>query len=78
MLSAMFYVRKRHGVVIASIFLFYPIPRLLLESIRADNPTDVAGFTASQGVSLIMFIGAIIVGLVIERGACFIVALELE
>jgi len=66
-LSAMFYIRKRHGVVIASIFLFYPIPRLLLESIRADNPGDVGGLTASQGVSLIMFIGAVIAMIVLYK-----------
>jgi len=66
-LSAMFYVRKRHGVVIASIFLFYPIPRMLLESIRADNPGDVGGLTASQGISLIMLTGAIIAMIVLYK-----------
>ncbi len=66
-LSAMFYVRKRHGVVIASVFLFYPLPRVLLESIRADNPLDVAGLTISQSVSIIMFVGAVIALIVLYK-----------
>lgn len=53
-LSAVFYRRKRHGVVVALIFVLYPIPRMLLELIRADNPTDVGGLTISQFVSLSM------------------------
>lgn len=67
LLSAMFYVRKRHGVVIASIFLFYPLPRVLLESIRADNPVDVAGLTISQSVSIAMFTGAVIALVVLYK-----------
>jgi len=51
LLSALFYVRKRHGVVMGALLLLYPLPRFLLESIRADNPGDVGGFTASQFVS---------------------------
>ncbi len=66
-LSAMFYVRKRHGVVIASIFLFYPLPRVLLESIRADNPLDVGGLTISQSVSIVMFVGAVIAMLILYK-----------
>jgi phosphatidylglycerol:prolipoprotein diacylglycerol transferase len=51
-LAAMFYLRKRHGVVAGALLVMYPIPRALLEIIRADNPSDVAGLTASQFVSL--------------------------
>lgn len=67
LLSAMFYIRKRHGVVIASVFLFYPLPRVLLESIRADNPLDVAGLTISQSVSIVMFVGAVIALIVLYK-----------
>ena len=53
-LSAVFYVRKRHGIVIGVLLMLYPIPRLLLEMIRADNPGDVGGLTISQFISLLM------------------------
>jgi len=56
-LAGLFYIRKRHGLVIVTLFLLYPIPRTLLEMIRVDNPHDVGGLlTISQFVSLIMFI----------------------
>ncbi len=54
-LSALFYVRKRHGVVIGALFLLHPLSRAILETIRVDNPADVAGLTVSQFVSLTMF-----------------------
>jgi len=63
-LVGLLYVRKRHGLVIVSLFLLYPIPRTLLEMIRVDNPHDVGDLTISQFVSLIMFIvglGALVV-----------------
>lgn len=55
LLSALFYVRKRHGVVIGALFVLHPLSRAILETIRVDNPTDVAGLTVSQFVSLAMF-----------------------
>jgi phosphatidylglycerol---prolipoprotein diacylglyceryl transferase len=58
-LSAVFYRRKRHGVVIGLLILMYPIQRTILELIRADNPHDVAGLTVSQGVSVALFLAAI-------------------
>ena len=58
LLAAMFHRRKRHGMVMATLFVLYPITRIILELIRADNPHDVAGLTISQSVSL----GMIIVG----------------
>ena len=51
-LSSLFYIRKRHGVIAAALLILYPIPRILLEMIRTDNPQDVGGLTASQFVSL--------------------------
>lgn len=56
-LSAVFYVRRRHGIVIGILLMMYPVPRLLLEMIRADNPLDVGGLTASQFVSLLLVVG---------------------
>lgn len=55
-LSALFYLRKRHGMVIGALLVLYPIPRAILELIRVDNPHDIAGLTASQFVSLSMLI----------------------
>jgi len=51
-LSALFYVRKRHGVVIGALLVLYPIQRVLEEMIRVDNPHDVAGLTIAQFVSV--------------------------
>lgn len=59
-LVALFNIRKRHGVVIGALFVMYPIPRLFEEMIRADNPTDVAGLTVSQSVSLLMIVAGAI------------------
>ena len=55
-LSAIFYRRKRHGLVIGMLLVLYPIGRVMLEIIRTDNPHDVAGLTVSQSVSLAMFV----------------------
>ncbi len=60
-LTALFYIRKRHGVVVAALLILYPIPRILLEMIRADNPHDVGGLTISQSVSVGMLITGIAV-----------------
>jgi phosphatidylglycerol:prolipoprotein diacylglycerol transferase len=53
-LSLYYWRRKRDGMVIAWLFVIYPISRFILESIRADNPIDTFGqFTVSQGISLL-------------------------
>jgi prolipoprotein diacylglyceryltransferase len=54
-LSALFYVRKRHGVVIGMLFLLYPIQRTVEELLRVDNPHDVGGLTVSQFISVMLF-----------------------
>lgn len=51
-LSWYFWRRRKHGMVIALLFVIYPINRFLLELMRADNPYDTFGLTVSQGVSL--------------------------
>jgi len=55
-LSALFYVRKRHGVVIVMLLILYPIQRTLEEMIRVDNPHDVGGLTISQFISLVLLL----------------------
>lgn len=55
-LSGIFYRRKRHGIVAASLFALYPLTRVVEEIIRADQPRDTVGLTVSQFVSLAMFV----------------------
>lgn len=55
-LSALYYVRKRHGVVIGAVFVMYPVQRVFEEMIRVDNPHDIGGLTVSQFVSLSMLV----------------------
>lgn len=52
LLTLIFYRRKRHGVVAGWFLILYSISRILLESIRQDNPLDTAGVTISQAISL--------------------------
>jgi phosphatidylglycerol:prolipoprotein diacylglycerol transferase len=52
LLSAVFAVRKRHGVVAILLFLLYPLSRIVLETIRVDNPLDTFGLTISSAISL--------------------------
>ncbi|MBI4719313.1 MAG: prolipoprotein diacylglyceryl transferase [Planctomycetes bacterium] len=56
-LSAVFYMRRRHGLVIGLLAVLYPISRVLEEMIRSDNPHDTVGLTISQFVSLAVFLG---------------------
>lgn len=51
-LGVYFWRRTRDGMVVAWLFVLYPIARFLEEMIRADNPHDTFGFTISQGISL--------------------------
>jgi len=54
-LTALFYVRKRHGVVIVMLLILYPIQRTIEDMIRVDNPHDVGGLTISQFIGLVLF-----------------------
>jgi phosphatidylglycerol:prolipoprotein diacylglycerol transferase len=67
MLSAVFYRRKRHGMVFGVMLLLYPISRVILEVIRVDNPHDAAGLTISQAVSVGMFAFAVVYLIVLYR-----------
>lgn len=46
-------------MVIGALFVLYPIPRVLLELIRVDNPHDVGGLTVSQFIGLGMLLTGI-------------------
>jgi phosphatidylglycerol:prolipoprotein diacylglycerol transferase len=52
LLGMYYWRRKRDGMVIAWVFVIYPISRILEEAIRTDNPLDTFGFTISQGISM--------------------------
>ena len=58
LLTAVLYRRKRHGLVIGLMFLLYPIGRVILETIRVDNPHDSAGLTVSQFLGIVLFMSA--------------------
>jgi len=60
MLSAIFYRRKRHGVVFGWLLLLYPVCRIAEEIIRIDNPHDTAGLTISQFVSVLILLGGVV------------------
>jgi prolipoprotein diacylglyceryltransferase len=51
-LSLFFYRRQVHGATFGLMFILYPITRLILEWIRADNPLDSGGLTISQAISV--------------------------
>lgn len=57
LMSAVFYRRKRHGMLLGLMMVLYPISRFILELIRIDNPKDqVGGMTISQAVSIGMVV----------------------
>ena len=56
LLESVFWWRRRHGTVAALAFMIYPVSRFLLEMIRSDNPHDAASLTASQAVSVGIFL----------------------
>ena len=60
LLLAIFHRRKRHGVVMATMMILYPITRIILELIRVDNPLDSFGLTISQAIS----VGAFLLGVI--------------
>lgn len=66
-LSNLFYRRKQHGLVLAVLFLTYPVMRFIEEIIRSDNPHDVIGMTISQFVSVAIFTAGLILLFVIYR-----------
>ncbi|MBN1347321.1 MAG: prolipoprotein diacylglyceryl transferase [Phycisphaerae bacterium] len=51
-LSLFFYRRRVHGATFGLMFVLYPITRVILEWVRADNPIDSGGLTISQAISV--------------------------
>jgi phosphatidylglycerol:prolipoprotein diacylglycerol transferase len=60
LLHTMFYWRRRHGILLGWMLVFYSISRILLEAIRQDNPLDVGGLTISQFVSLLTLLVGVV------------------
>jgi prolipoprotein diacylglyceryltransferase len=58
--------RNRAGMVVATLLILYPINRFIMETLRGDNPHDVAGFTVSQFISIAMLAFGIIMILVLR------------
>jgi len=54
LLNAIYYRRKRQGLVFGLLFILYPFMRIIEETIRYDNPYDTAGLTISQFVSVLL------------------------
>jgi len=66
-LGMYFWRRKRHGMVVAWMFVIYPISRFLLEMVRTDNAQDTFGLTVSQGVSVAVIPLALLLMWVLHR-----------
>jgi len=64
--GAYFYRRKRHGTVVLLAVTLYAVERFIEEVIRIDNPRDTFGLTASQAISIAVFVIGII-GFLIAR-----------
>lgn len=67
LLAALFRVRRRHGVVLATLVTLYPVGRILLELIRSDNPIDTFGVTVSQFISLGMIAAGLLALVVLYK-----------
>ncbi|GMV96287.1 MAG: hypothetical protein AMXMBFR83_06550 [Phycisphaerae bacterium] len=50
--NAVFYRRKRQGVVFVLGLSLYAVERFIEESLRTDNPVDTFGLTVSQAISV--------------------------
>ncbi len=66
-LTALFYRRKRHGVLISATLIMYPLARFVMEFVREDNPRDVFGLTISQAVGLAAIVFAVLFYLWLRR-----------
>lgn len=66
-LSAIFWRRRRPGMVVAWGMILYGINRVLQEMIRGDNPHDTFGLTISQFMSLAILAAGVVVAVVLMR-----------
>lgn len=65
--NAYFYRRKYQGTVMALGFMLYAVERFIEEIIRSDNPHDTFGLTISQGVSVAVFVAALLAWQILKR-----------
>ena len=54
-LAALYYYRRRHGIILGWFLILYSVSRIFLELIRQDNPLDIGGVTISQAISIVTF-----------------------
>lgn len=55
LLSALYWRRRRDGVVISLFFILQPLMRAIMEEVRVDNPEDTFfGLTISQSIAVAM------------------------
>lgn len=67
LLTTLFHVRKRHGLVMGALLILYPVSRFILEEVRTDNPEDILGLTISQAVSVALFAVGVVYLVVLYR-----------
>lgn len=60
LLSAYYPLRKRDGEVMAVLMLTYPLTRFLIERLRDDESALAFGFTISQNISILIFLGGLV------------------
>ncbi|QEH37990.1 Prolipoprotein diacylglyceryl transferase [Aquisphaera giovannonii] len=59
LLTAYYPVRRRDGEVLGLLMLAYPVTRFLIEYLRSDEGDFFAGFTISQNISILLFLGGL-------------------
>ncbi len=67
LLTAYYPVRRRDGEVMALLMVTYPISRFLIEYLRNDEAAYFAGFTISQNISVVLFLGGILYWIWLSR-----------
>src|SRR5262249_1272709 len=60
LLSAYYPLRRRDGEVMALLMLTYPVTRFLIERLRDDEGALFLGFTISQNISILIFLGGLV------------------
>jgi phosphatidylglycerol:prolipoprotein diacylglycerol transferase len=60
LLTAFYPFRRRAGEVVALLMLWYAVNRFFIEQLRMDNPPEWFGMTLSQNISILMFLGGLV------------------
>jgi phosphatidylglycerol---prolipoprotein diacylglyceryl transferase len=67
-LLTVFYPRRRRdGEVMALLMVTYPVTRFLIEGLRGDEPALLLGMTMSQGISVVLFLGGLLLWAYLAR-----------